>query len=117
MRMLRRNYTILELLFVISCIIILLSMLLPAFNESREKTRFVRWIGFNKQCSDDPSCVINFNFQEGQGSILANSAAGHENNKFNVKDGCADEIMSNKRGGSHFFIHSDKREFSVCRAS
>ena len=86
MRMLRRNYTILELLFVISCIIILLSMLLPAFNESREKTRFVRWIGFNKQCSSDPSCVINFNFQEGQGAILANSAAGHENKKFNVKD-------------------------------
>ena len=86
MRMLRRNYTILELLFVISCIIILLSMLLPSFNESREKTRFVRWIGFNKQCSSDPSCVINFNFQEGQGAILANSAAGHENKKFNVKD-------------------------------
>ena len=82
----RHNYTILELLFVIGCISILSSMLMPAFNESREKTRFVRWIGFNKQCSDDPSCVINFNFQEGQGSILTNSAAGHENNKFNVKD-------------------------------
>jgi hypothetical protein len=86
MKVLKHNYTILELLFVISCIIIILSMLMPAFNESREKTRFVRWIGFNKQCSDDPTCVINFNFQEGQGSTLTNSAAGHENKKFNVKD-------------------------------
>ncbi|MFA6101461.1 MAG: hypothetical protein WCV67_01555 [Victivallaceae bacterium] len=86
MKVRKNNYTILELLFVISCIIIILNMLMPAFNESREKSRFVRWIGFNRQCSADPSCVINFNFQEGQGSILTNSAAGHENKKFNVKD-------------------------------
>lgn len=82
----KNNYTILEILFVICIIVIIINMLLPAFNESREKARFVRWLGFNKQCSSDPTCVINFNFQEGKGSILTNTAAGNENLKFNAKD-------------------------------
>lgn len=86
MQIRRNNYTILEILFVICIVVIIVNMLLPAFNESREKARFVRWFGFNKQCSSDPTCVINFNFQEGQGSILTNTAAGNENNKFNAKD-------------------------------
>ena len=30
-----------------------------------------------------------------------------------MEKGCADEIMFNKRGGSPFFIHSDKREIFV----
>ena len=86
MQIRRNNYTILEILFVICIVVIIVSMLLPAFNESREKARFVRWLAFNKQCSSDPACVINFNFQEGKGSILTNTAAGNENLKFNAKD-------------------------------
>lgn len=86
MQIRRNNYTILEILFVICIVVIIVNMLLPAFNESREKARFVRWLGFNKQCSSDPTCVINFNFQEGKGSILTNTAAGNENIKFNAKD-------------------------------
>jgi len=86
MQIRRSNYTIVEILFAISIVVILVSMLLPAINESREKARFVRWVGFNKQCSSDPTCVINFNFQEGKGSTLTNSAAGNENIKFSAKD-------------------------------
>ncbi len=86
MQIRRRNYTIVEILFVISLIIIIISMVMPAFRESREKARFARWLGFNKQCSSDPACVINFNFQEGKGSTLTNSAAGNENVKFMAKD-------------------------------
>ena len=86
MQIRRNNYTILEILFVICIVVIIVSMLLPAFNESREKARFVRWLAFNKQCSSDPACVINFNFQEGKGSTLTNSAAGNENVKFSAKD-------------------------------
>ena len=86
MQIQRRNYTIIEILFVISLIIIIISMVMPAFRESRDKARFARWLSFNKQCSSDPSCVINFNFQEGKGSSLANSAAGNENVKFMAKD-------------------------------
>ncbi len=86
MQIRRNNYTILEILFVICIVVIIVSMLMPAFNESREKARFVRWLAFNKQCSSDPTCVLNFNFQEGKGSILTNTAAGNENIKFSAKD-------------------------------
>ncbi|MHB9138276.1 MAG: hypothetical protein ACYC4Q_02615 [Victivallaceae bacterium] len=86
MKMQRNNYTVLELLFVIACVVIIISMLLPAFNESREKARFARWVVFNRQCSSDPTCVVNYNFQEGKGTVIANSAQGHESNKFKVKD-------------------------------
>jgi hypothetical protein len=86
MQIRRSSFTIVEILFVISVIAIIVNMAMPAFNESREKARFVRWLGFNKQCSSDPACVINFNFQDGKGSVLTNSAAGSENVKFMAKD-------------------------------
>ena len=86
MQIRRNNFTIIEILFVISLIVIIVSMVMPAFRESRDKARFVRWMSFNKQCSSDPTCVINFNFQEGKGATLTNSAAGNENVKFMAKD-------------------------------
>ncbi len=82
----RRNFTIIEMLFAIAIIAILTSMLMPAFNESRGRARFVRWLHFNKQCSTDPKCVINLNFQEGEGDILKNSAKGHEAEGFNAEN-------------------------------
>ena len=63
----RRPFTVLELLLTITIIAILASLLLPNLSESRQRARFVRWIQFNKQCSTDPACVINLNFQENNG--------------------------------------------------
>jgi len=82
----RRHFTIIELLVAIAIISILSAMLLPSFSESRAKARFVRWLHFNKQCSTDPACIINLNFQENEGSILKNSAKGHEGEGFNADD-------------------------------
>ncbi|MFA6714162.1 MAG: hypothetical protein WCS27_02240 [Victivallaceae bacterium] len=82
----RRYFTIIELLLAVVIISILFAMLLPAFSESRRRARFVRWLQFNKQCSTDPACVINLNFQEGEGETLVNSAKGHEAEGFNAAE-------------------------------
>ena len=82
----RWDFTIIEMLFAIVIIAILTSLLMPAIGESRARARFVRWLQFNKQCSTDPACVVNLNFQEGDGGILKNSAKGHEGEGFNATD-------------------------------
>lgn len=82
----RRHFTIIEMLLAIAIIAILSAILLPGFSESRARARFVRWLQFNKQCSTDPTCVINLNFQEGEGGILTNSAQGHEAEGFNASE-------------------------------
>lgn len=82
----RLHFTIVELLLSVVVIAILSSLLLPAFSESRARARFARWLHFNKQCCTDPACVINLNFQEGEGDVLKNSAQGHEVEGFDVAD-------------------------------
>lgn len=79
------HFTIIELLFAIAIIAILAALLLPGLIESKGRARFVRWLQFNKQCSADPACVINLNFQEGEGGILTNSAQGYEAEGFNAE--------------------------------
>jgi hypothetical protein len=82
----RRRFTILELLFSIAIIAILAAMLLPTLSESRARARFVRWLQFNNQCSTDPTCVVNLNFQDGNGNILKNSAHGCEAEGYSAED-------------------------------
>ena len=80
----RHNFTIIELLVAITIIAILFAMLMPSISDSQKRARFISWLQYNKQCSTDPACVININFQEGKGDILKNSAQGHEAEGFNV---------------------------------
>lgn len=82
----RYSFTIIELLVSVAIIAILFSLLMPAFSESREKARFVRWLQFNKQCSNDPTCVINLNFQDDIGGVLKNSAQAYPADGFNATD-------------------------------
>ena len=79
-------FTIIELLVSIAIIAILAAILLPSLSESQGRARFIRWVQFNKQCSADPACVINLNFQEGEGETLLNSAQGHEAEGFNAEE-------------------------------
>ena len=82
----QRRFTVVELLVAIVIIAILFAILLPRLSDSQARARFVRWVQFNKQCSADPACVINLNFQEGEGDVLINSAKGHEAEGFNADD-------------------------------
>ena len=81
-----RHFTILELLLSIAIIAILSAILLPSLTESKKHARFARWIQFNKQCSTDPTCVVNLNFQEKEGESLTNSAQAYDADNFNVKN-------------------------------
>lgn len=80
----KKHFTLIEILIIIAIIAILISMLLPSLAESRNKARFVRWFAFNKQCSRDPACAVNFNFQEGEGDTINNSAIGCEDKGFDL---------------------------------
>ncbi|MBU8902329.1 MAG: hypothetical protein KOO69_06290 [Victivallales bacterium] len=82
----RRYFTVLELLVSITIIAIIAALLLPGLSESQKRARFVRWLHVNKQCSADPACVVNLNFQEGEGGSLTNSAKGHAAEGFDASD-------------------------------
>lgn len=70
-----RYFSLIEMLVVISIIATLAGLLLPSLGKSKVKAKFVRWLAFNRQCSNDPSCVLNLNFQQGEG-VVKNSAVG-----------------------------------------
>ena len=82
----RLKFTIIELLVSIAIIAILFSLLMPALSGSRDKARFARWLQFNKQCSNDPRCVVNLNFQDNDSDVLKNSALGYEEDGFTASD-------------------------------
>jgi prepilin-type N-terminal cleavage/methylation domain-containing protein len=105
------RFTMIEMLIVLAIIGILLAMLLPVLGDAKVQAKYVRWLAFNRSCSNDPSCIINFNFQSPGGTdtfsggpggdVLINSAAGAESDGFSPQ--FYNGYLKNKNGGKHNF--------------
>ena len=103
------TFTLIEILIVFVIMGILFAMLLPMLSDAKIQAKYVRWLAFNRACSNDPTCVINFNFQgDGYafqapppGDVLVNSAAGSQSADFSPK--FYNGYLRNKNGGQHNF--------------
>lgn len=63
MRLRKNNFTIVEMLIVISIIGILMGVMLPALNKVKVRAKYTRWLAFNAKNNHDPDTIINYNFE------------------------------------------------------
>ena len=63
MRVRKNNFTIVEMLIVVSIIGILMGVLMPAIAKARVRAKYTRWLAFNAQNNRDPDTIINYNFE------------------------------------------------------
>ena len=86
----QKNFSMIEIMMVMVVIAILATLLMPLLSEAKVQAKYARWLAFNRNCSNDPSCIVNFNFQgpggafsaKPPGDTLVNSAAGAEAEDF-----------------------------------
>ena len=83
MKMKKKNFTLIEILIVVAIMFILIALLGPSYQNARKRAMFTRWFGYNNMLSNNPSCVINFNFQD-NGNELITSSFGCESDGYNA---------------------------------
>jgi len=105
----RSRFSLIEILMVLVIISILFALLMPSLHKAKVYAKYVRWLAFNRSCSNDPSCIINFNFQ-GSGKtfsqpppkdVLVNSAAGADVDGFSPQ--FYNGYLMNTNGGANNF--------------
>jgi hypothetical protein len=72
---------------VIASIALLAAMLLPALAQARSKARYARWIGFSANNRTDPSCILQYDFENRQDDgVLENKAHGIDDEFYQQDD-------------------------------
>jgi len=69
-----------EVLVVMTIVVILMSMLFPAFELAIMKGNYARWQGIKRSIICDPDCIFYTTFQEGHGNKAKNLALGDPGN-------------------------------------
>ena len=72
----RAAFTLMELLAVMTIIVILAGMMLPALQQARGKAKYARWLSYSNNLRCDDRLIAYYNFEEGEGNKLKNKAVG-----------------------------------------
>jgi prepilin-type N-terminal cleavage/methylation domain-containing protein len=62
-KIIKRRFTLIEMLMVVMVIGILFGMLMPALGKAKVRAKYTRWLGYNSMVSRDPDVIINYNFE------------------------------------------------------